>query len=254
MTLSLIKSHRGFTLTELVVVVTILVVLSGVAFISYSSFNASARDSARTADMGNLKVILQSAKQKKWSYPKVTGTDTTTLTRSSLTWAVIATQGRIYADMALGENSRTYLDPKTKAPYLYSSSQSGQDYQIGMTLEGNEDILTALIDGSYLRILTSLPSLIVATSTGSLDIDTGVGTSSFVVNGSVKNLPYDLSGIPLKSASSLTEILGSAGFTSSTSYRSCQEIYESGRSSGSGTYVLRNSSGSLTQTGCTMVF
>ncbi len=175
-------TKKAFTLIELVLVVTILVILSGAAFISYSSFNTTARDSARTSDMGNLKVLLQSAKQKKGAYPRVTGTDTTNLIRSTQTGAIVATQGRIYADMALGDTSRAYNDQRTKKPYLYSSTKTGQDYQIGMTLEDTPDGLTALVDGSYLRLMTGLPSLLVATSSGSLDIDTGVGPTSFIVN------------------------------------------------------------------------
>lgn len=60
-----LRSQNGFTLPELIVVVTILVILSGAAFISYSNFTIDARDSARKSDMGSLKVALQSAKQKQ---------------------------------------------------------------------------------------------------------------------------------------------------------------------------------------------
>jgi prepilin-type N-terminal cleavage/methylation domain-containing protein len=44
-------SRKGFTLPELIVVVTILVILSGAAFVSYSNFTTDARDSARKSDM-----------------------------------------------------------------------------------------------------------------------------------------------------------------------------------------------------------
>jgi hypothetical protein len=110
-----------------------------------------------------------------------------------------------------------------------------------MTLENAGSSLTALTDGQYIRVLTTFPALLVATTSGSLDIDT-VGSGSFIVNGSTKNIPYNYQGVPQKSAVSLAEILGSAGFTTSAGYTSCQAIYEAGRASGSGTYVLRNSS------------
>jgi prepilin-type N-terminal cleavage/methylation domain-containing protein len=62
---SFLRSRKGFTLPELIVVVTILVILSGAAFVSYSNFTIDARDSARKSDMGSLKVALQSAKLKQ---------------------------------------------------------------------------------------------------------------------------------------------------------------------------------------------
>jgi hypothetical protein len=111
-----------------------------------------------------------------------------------------------------------------------------------MTLENAGSNLTALTDGQYLRVLTTFPALLVATTSGSLDIDTGVGPASFIVNGSIKNIPYNYQGVPQKSAASLAEILGSEGFTTSAGYTSCQAVYEAGRASGSGTYMLRNSS------------
>jgi hypothetical protein len=167
---------------------------------------------------------------------------------------IIARQGLLRNDLALGDTTKTFLDPKSKLPYIYSTTTARQDFEIGMTLENAGPKLTALTDGQYLRVLTTLPSLLVATNTGTLDIDTGAGPTSFIVNGSIKNLPYNFEGVPLRSAASLVEILGSEGFTTSASYTSCQAIYEAGRASGSGTYVLRNSSGALTQSGCTMQF
>ncbi len=68
--------NRAFTLPELVVVIAIVAILSTAAFISYSSFNIDARDSVRKADMGNMKVILRSTKQKNGSYPTPTGITT----------------------------------------------------------------------------------------------------------------------------------------------------------------------------------
>lgn len=59
------KSTRGFTLVELIVVITILVILGTIAFMNMGSFSASARDSQRTSDLNqiNSQIMTIQAKQ-----------------------------------------------------------------------------------------------------------------------------------------------------------------------------------------------
>ncbi len=45
------KAYAGFTLVELIVVITILVILGTIAFVSLSGFSGSARDSSRVSDL-----------------------------------------------------------------------------------------------------------------------------------------------------------------------------------------------------------
>ncbi len=100
--------------------------------------------------------------------------------------------------------------------------------------------------------MASIPSLLVATGASILDIDISSNQSQYIVNGSVKNLPYDMTGVFQKKASTLSQASGTGGFVSSTTYTSCESIYEAGKSVGSGSYYIRNSSGALTQMGCVM--
>jgi len=56
---SIIKTNKtrktfGFTLVELIVVITILVILGTIAFIQLGGFASSARDSARVSDMNSI--------------------------------------------------------------------------------------------------------------------------------------------------------------------------------------------------------
>lgn len=125
------KTKNGFTLPELIVVITILAILSATAFVSYTSSNTDARDASRKSDMGNLKVALRGVKQKKGAYPQVTGTSTV-LTFSG---ATVATQGKVLSDLPLDGTNQTFEDPKTKSKYFYSSTQNGQEFQVGMILE-----------------------------------------------------------------------------------------------------------------------
>ena len=55
---SLRKYTGGFTLVELIVVITILAIFSAIGLVSFSSFNSGARDSTRVEDLTNMQKSL----------------------------------------------------------------------------------------------------------------------------------------------------------------------------------------------------
>jgi prepilin-type N-terminal cleavage/methylation domain-containing protein len=63
------KLKKGFTLIELVVVVTIIAVLTVVAVVSFGGVNKKSRDSRRMADMEKIRIALEMAKQVGSTYP-----------------------------------------------------------------------------------------------------------------------------------------------------------------------------------------
>jgi len=63
------KTYRGFTLVELIVVITILVILGTIAFVSLSGYSGSARDGSRVSDLANLSKGIDIAYIKSSSYP-----------------------------------------------------------------------------------------------------------------------------------------------------------------------------------------
>ncbi len=49
-----LRGVYGFTLVELIVVITILAILGSIGFVTMSGYFAGARDSARLSDMNNI--------------------------------------------------------------------------------------------------------------------------------------------------------------------------------------------------------
>ncbi|MDD2917016.1 MAG: type II secretion system protein [Candidatus Gracilibacteria bacterium] len=66
-------SILGFTLVELIVVITILVILGTIAFLNLGSFSGSARDSARISNLTNLKKGLDLFQIRSGTYPMPEG-------------------------------------------------------------------------------------------------------------------------------------------------------------------------------------
>lgn len=63
------KNLHGFTLVELIVVITILVILGTIAFTSLTGYSGSARDSNRVSDVSNISKGLDITYIKTGSYP-----------------------------------------------------------------------------------------------------------------------------------------------------------------------------------------
>lgn len=62
-------NFHGFTLVELIVVITILVILGTIAFMNIGGYSSSARDSTRIENLANLKKGLDVYQAKNGVYP-----------------------------------------------------------------------------------------------------------------------------------------------------------------------------------------
>ncbi|MFZ2153128.1 MAG: prepilin-type N-terminal cleavage/methylation domain-containing protein [Microgenomates group bacterium] len=63
------KRETGFTLIELIVVITIIAVLTAVTMVSFGGTNKRARDSRRMSDLQKMAVALELARQVGGTYP-----------------------------------------------------------------------------------------------------------------------------------------------------------------------------------------
>ena len=64
--------NRAFTIPELLVGITILTVLSTIAFISFSGYNSQARDAVRSSDIKSITTILNLNKVSNARFPEPT--------------------------------------------------------------------------------------------------------------------------------------------------------------------------------------
>lgn len=81
------RSNQGFTLLEILVAIAIILVVTAVGVVSYTTINKKARDSRRTSDMQQIRQALEMYRSDNGFYPPVntSGFDTTANLAASLT-------------------------------------------------------------------------------------------------------------------------------------------------------------------------
>lgn len=113
------KKSAGFTLIEILVVVTIIGLLTLTAVVTYSAFLKQSRDAKRKADLGQVAAALEMYRSNNDTYP-VGSVWATTL--NVLTTPVVYIQS-------------LPTDPKSSS-YSYYYTGSISDYTVGAYLEG----------------------------------------------------------------------------------------------------------------------
>ncbi|MFA6533000.1 MAG: type II secretion system protein [Patescibacteria group bacterium] len=112
---------KGYTLIEILIVATIIVLLTAVAVVSYSNFLKQSRDSKRKTDLEQIRAALEMYRSDKDSY---------------FDYAL----GNCSSYTALTSGSPKYIqsmpsDPKSSSGFYYSCEVSASDYTVGTYLE-----------------------------------------------------------------------------------------------------------------------
>ena len=260
------KSKKWFTLVELIVTISILIILSSVWIVSYSAYIWDARDSQRKSDMAQVSSALKIYKQKRWYYGFPWD-----LFNITYSWAIVAMQWRLNKNIHLDTLEKLPTDPKNKEYYFYSITKNKQEFEITWTLENKKNNI-ALKMGSYSSISKNiLPTITLATlaAIGSnIEIqawnwDWSSNRELFIYNNQNYNLPYTFldTFAPYSEWQSFTGLINEVewnwDFWQNTDYRNCTEIDESWKliiplSASAFEYQIVTSTWVLVNTGCTL--
>lgn len=104
----MIRNNRAFTMIELLVVATVIILLTTIGLVSFSQAAVSSRNAKRKADLETMRQALTLYKQDNVYYAPTTTVSFTGLVTS------------LYADGYLSEAS--LVDPKNSAPYIYQAA------------------------------------------------------------------------------------------------------------------------------------
>jgi len=251
---------RAFTLVELVVTATILVILTAVWFYTYSQNLVDARDSLRKSDVADLESRLRLQDQKRWAYP-LPGDSFEILNNG----VIVARQWKMNNSVALTTASSLPVDPFTKQPYIYSTTVNRQEFEISLSLENAGNPIAVLV-GDYKSVSKNvLPTISLAIDTPNpTEIHDGVWAGSvnrmaFIFDLWGFNLPYtfDEPYAPQTDGSTTFDTIlndPTIEYWQNSDFRNCTEIFQAWKSISNGIaseeYQILNSTWALVNTLC----
>lgn len=142
-------SFSGFTLVELIVVITILVILGTIAFLSLQGYSGSARDSVRVADIGSAIQSLELFQIKTGNYPAPDSPTTFTYSGGTV-WSQGSFGPEVIMKFSGAGMIKAPLDPLNNAYYKYSTLAFGKGYQIQSDYESDSvSRAPSLVDTTY---------------------------------------------------------------------------------------------------------
>ncbi|MFA5917869.1 MAG: two-component regulator propeller domain-containing protein [Candidatus Gracilibacteria bacterium] len=210
------NKNLGFTLIELIVVITILAILGTLAFIGLQKYILNARDSVRTSDMKGIQTALGIYTIEKGKYPEPTNAVNITYSGATV-WSQGTFGYQTFTNVRV--INKIPLDPLKSVEYAYSVTSDRQDYQLVGILEdpqitsykssfinstyADSSSVSAYSVGNYNGIVTkvstggidyalAIPS-VFSNSTTQTDLGQIVSNKSFIYN-NYGNLPSNFSG------------------------------------------------------------
>ncbi len=180
---SLLKRTRyGFTIIELLIVISIIATLSIVVYASTQAIQTSRYNTKRIADVASLSNALEAQYLQTKTIPDPTANRQYYDNHGSYTHSASGAYGvtSLFSEDLLSKSNLAYhpRDPDTDSYYAYGKLlQYSPEYQVGAVLK-IDGTPTAYIRGTYSR--TELDSLI-----------RGYNTTIFATDGGTSSLPYN---------------------------------------------------------------
>src|SRR3989344_1252314 len=129
------SSHRGFTLIEIMVAISIVAILATIGIIAYTQAQKVGRDAKRKQDMRALQVALELYYQKNSGFPSFS---TGVLSFNDPNWPIL-----------FGSTPQDYINQIPTDPlngssgggktYVYGYRSDGSYYEMCINLENNND-------------------------------------------------------------------------------------------------------------------
>ena len=140
-TMNQTRQKQGFTLVELIVVITILAILWTIAFIALQWYSKTARDSARISDMSRIKTSLELFMVEWGKYPEPTWIVPVTYSGTLTAWH----QGTFWEQTFRNvmRLDKVPVDPVTEVEYTYSVTNNRKEYQLAWILETQDLVLNS---------------------------------------------------------------------------------------------------------------
>ncbi len=126
---------KGFTLVELLIVMTLISSLAALVLVNFRSAQMRGRDAVRKSDLRNIQTALRLYYNDIGGYPLGSGT---------ITGCGGATPGACTWGTAWIRNNTTYMnilpaDPLSTQTYIYTGVAGNEDYTLRACLESKSD-------------------------------------------------------------------------------------------------------------------
>ena len=126
------QNNHAFTLLELIIVITILIILWIIVYISLNKYSEQTRDSARISDLSSIKTSLELFQIDSSKYPLPTNSIDITYS-----WALVWKQWTIWESLVknIDKLDKIPIDPLTNSQYTYSTTYARNEYEIAWLFE-----------------------------------------------------------------------------------------------------------------------
>jgi prepilin-type N-terminal cleavage/methylation domain-containing protein len=157
------KLQKGFTLVELIVVITILAILGTIAFISLQGYSQDAKNSKVTSDLRTIVSAIETGVTDGTlglnQLVDTSGSGTAVLPTATFASGVLMSSGSLEAGsidfVALRQNGEDFKDPEQNeyiAAYVSNPNNSDDTfYQVAGQTKNAAGLYDAVVKGNYLK-------------------------------------------------------------------------------------------------------